>query len=588
MLDFSHPEFQARFDPPDGMLKTVLKDYQRAHIAWMIRREKNAIKGCRGGILANEPGLGKTLMCLATMLAHPVPKTLVVVPANIIDNWIAEMRKHTNIPVEKEVLVYYGTNRQPLLEKVRQTAIRIVITTYGTLLSDTKRSKEGGPFLLQNVFGRVIWDEAHALKNRNKTFTTMMSVVAQRRWIVSATPVMNYPKEMFSYLTLLKFNIDHKKFNMKHEPDLNQLQKLVFPICMMCLKKDVLDIPQKHYNEFAVEFNTVEREFYEALKSYSKVRIGRLLKLYNNAINAKTKNGLRLKTYSDIFLLILRLRQACDSPLLAIENTDRFGAMTISEASQALRYYSTPKALSKECGLCSSAAATLKIECGNQVCARCFEAIRGGCLFCDRPHPESRTMPIKVRSPKRKRATEGDGSSGAYWSSKIEAFFKNHLPQIIRSGEKVMVISQFLGMLDQLTARFQKEYPHLKFVRIDGSVPPRKRDMFLNEFRERTDCPVCFISFASSLEGLNIVEARRVIFFERYWNSKKELQLIDRTHRIGQNKTVQILNYYVRDSIEEKISQLIALKDDQIDVFFGQRNSCAGGDWLSRTVKLVE
>ena len=61
-----------------------------------------------------------------------------------------------------------------------------------------------------------------------------------------------------------------------------------------------------------------------------------------------------------------------------------------------------------------------------------------------------------------------------------------------------------------------------------------------------------------------------MIHYDRWWNASKENQATDRVHRIGQNKNVQVLKLVTRDSLEERIDQLIKSKQALFQKFLDQ------------------
>ena len=591
VMDFSHPEHKAHYFPNIETIKTCLQKHQRKDLAWMLKREKESYKTCFGGILGNDPGLGKTLTCLALIATHVVRTTLIIVPASLIENWIAEIQKHTSIQVDTNVFIYYGANRIKALEKLAcNPDIRIIITTYGTLTSETEKGHKNNDLILLNYnFDRVIWDEAHAMKNKTKkTFRTMKSINAKYRWVITATPTPNYPKEIFSYLKILNLNIKEKDFDMKKKQDILHLQRAIFPICMFRLKEQVLDLPKKNYENVFVVFSSEERIFYDTLRTYSQIRIQKLIQRYHRlGTNSEISRKLRMKTYNSICTMILRLRQACDFPSMTMEGMERTKGKTIIEAVEILKYYSQDKKFEEECILCMNATANVISKCNHRACENCWKLWNGPCPFCRMPI-YARDLHYIEDARKPPDDNYSSVSDDDIYSSKAEKLFREHLPYILNRGEKAIISSQFLKCLAYMQRRFKKEYPHLKFLTIDGSVPPRSRNKLLDTFRNDSNCPVCFISFTSSPEGLNIIEAKWVIIFEKYWNSKKELQLVDRTHRIGQTKQVNIINYFVKDTIEERILELVKYKDEQIDMFFQNKEPQEGENWMAKTIKLLE
>jgi SNF2 family DNA or RNA helicase len=67
--------------------------------------------------------------------------------------------------------------------------------------------------------------------------------------------------------------------------------------------------------------------------------------------------------------------------------------------------------------------------------------------------------------------------------------------------------------------------------------------------------------------GIDLTSANVVIHYDRWWNASKENQATDRVHRIGQNKNVQVLKLVTRDSLEERIDQLIKSKQALFEKF---------------------
>lgn len=583
-MDFSHPEWTCQRLPSDDKITTQLHPHQKMDLAWMIEREGSMYKKCRGGILGNDPGLGKTLTCISLIVTSVVRRTLIIVPANLIDNWIAEFNAHTTISSEN-IFVYYGNNRARVLAAIEQfRKAAIIITTYGALTAETEtKMQKKEPVLLNLAFDRVILDEAHAIKNtKSQTFKMLKYINANNRWVISATPVLNYPKEIFSYLSFLNLDVREGNYNLKSSTDLGKLQKDIFPICMFRLKDQVLDLPKKQYENIFVQFSNEEQQFYDALKTYSTIRVQKLLRKYQS-LNPSSEVGrrLRLKAYNSICVLILRLRQACDSPQLVMHTMERIAGKNMKEGIDILKFYSSDREFKEECHLCMNAIANVVSECGHRACEACWTTWDGPCPFCR--HPVSKQT-LRYCIPPQPRAPEAPVT----FSSKADKFFREHLPYVLGRGEKAIVSSQFLKYLDYLKTRFKAEYPHLEYMTIDGSVSPRSRNQLLDKFRNDANCPICFISFTSSPEGLNIVQARWVFIFEKYWNSKKELQLIDRTHRIGQTKQVFVIHYFVQQTIEEKILALVNYKDDQIDMFLLNKEPQEAENWMNRTVRLLE
>ena len=62
--------------------------------------------------------------------------------------------------------------------------------------------------------------------------------------------------------------------------------------------------------------------------------------------------------------------------------------------------------------------------------------------------------------------------------------------------------------------------------------------------------------------GLTLTGADMVIFMEHDWNPMNDLQAMDRAHRIGQTRTVNVFRLIMRDTIEDKIMNLQRFKEN--------------------------
>ncbi|MEN9468658.1 MAG: hypothetical protein RL630_391 [Verrucomicrobiota bacterium] len=152
-------------------------------------------------------------------------------------------------------------------------------------------------------------------------------------------------------------------------------------------------------------------------------------------------------------------------------------------------------------------------------------------------------------------------------SAKLAALI-DLLEPLMEEGQKVVVFSQFLEMLDlanqSLTAREWKTF------RLDGST--EDRGPLVQEFQNHDGPAVFLISLKAGGSGLNLTSAAYVVLFDPWWNPAVEAQAIDRTHRIGQKQTVFAYRLIVKDSIEEKIRRLQKQKGPLAKDILGEEN----------------
>lgn len=81
----------------------------------------------------------------------------------------------------------------------------------------------------------------------------------------------------------------------------------------------------------------------------------------------------------------------------------------------------------------------------------------------------------------------------------------------------------------------------------------------IESFKEGED-PVFLISLKAGGFGLNLTEADYCFLLDPWWNPATEAQAIDRTHRIGQTRLVNVYRMIARETIEEKVAALAARK----------------------------
>jgi len=96
----------------------------------------------------------------------------------------------------------------------------------------------------------------------------------------------------------------------------------------------------------------------------------------------------------------------------------------------------------------------------------------------------------------------------------------------------------------------------IKFVRLDGSTPIKKRKQAVETFTEDPDVRVFLTTYGAGGVGLNLVAANYVFLMDIGYNPQTEQQAIDRVHRIGQTRPVRIIKMVMRDTIEEVVMQI--------------------------------
>ena len=134
------------------------------------------------------------------------------------------------------------------------------------------------------------------------------------------------------------------------------------------------------------------------------------------------------------------------------------------------------------------------------------------------------------------------------------------LKEVIAEGHKVLIFSSFVKMLRIFRIEFEKN--NILFSYLDGRT--RKRKEQVDNFQNDPEIRIFLISLKAGGLGLNLTEADYVYIVDPWWNPAAEMQAIDRTHRIGQTKSVFVYKAITKDSVEEKILELQESKLDLV------------------------
>ena len=137
-------------------------------------------------------------------------------------------------------------------------------------------------------------------------------------------------------------------------------------------------------------------------------------------------------------------------------------------------------------------------------------------------------------------------------SGKLDSL-RDLLVQIAEGRHRVLIFSQFRGMLD----RIEQELPDLGLTsfKITGSTPSQERQEMTKAFNQG-ERDVFLISLKAGGVGLNLTGADTVILVDLWWNPAVESQAIGRAHRMGQEQAVEVYRLVTRGTIEEKIQEL--------------------------------
>ncbi|GAA6031112.1 hypothetical protein JCM8097_004009 [Rhodosporidiobolus ruineniae] len=630
-LNANHPELKNIWEdlantPPTAVEKAVqpvgltqkLLPFQLEGLNWLVKQEQGPFKG---GFLCDEMGMGKTIQTISLILSdwspsHPKGSTLVLAPTVAIVQWKNEIEKFTK---GFKILIFHGTNRLSNVKEMEK--YDVVLTSYAVLESTFRREQKGftkkGKLLKEDSilhkvkWHRVILDEAHNIKDRqSNTAKAAFALRAHYRWCLSGTPLQNRVGEIYSLLRFVGCDpyayyfckrCDCKSLHwlaakgpctacghsgMQHvcwfnAAVLNPIQyggatsgegqrafgRLTLLLQHLMLRRtkveraDDLGLPPRIVNIRRDYFNEEEEELYQSLFRDVKRKF-----------NTYAHEGTVLNNYSNIFTLLTRMRQMADHPDLVIK----------SKTAEPVQHADADKPQEIiTCRLClDEAEDAVKTACRHIFCRECVRQYLETSLE-HQPECPVCHLPISIDLDQDAVEVDTTGRQGflsridptkSRTSTKIEALLEElSKTRTENKTLKTLVFSQFTSMLDLVARRLQLS--GFKYVRLAGTMTPTARDATIKHFTNDPECTVFLISLKAGGVALNLVEANRCILLDPWWNPAVELQAMDRTHRIGQHRPIQVVRLIIENSIESRILELQEKKSNLAATTLGDEKS---------------
>ncbi|KAM3135764.1 hypothetical protein pb186bvf_012161 [Paramecium bursaria] len=605
----------------------------------------------KGGIVADQMGLGKTIMSIALILSYDqdisteVRKkvkgnltnagTLLIVQLSVFNHWLEEIIKHTSA----NALNVYEYHSKNINQKLDLELYDIVITTYGALRSDYKNNGK----LFKYKWHRVILDEAHTIKGRGTGCAqAAYNLNTDIRWCLSGTPLQNNLDELFSLFHFLKIDTfsDYFWFNnyINKQQSLaekfNLLHRILAPILLRRTKASVysngdqiLHLPPKNHEIIYVEMSEGEYIIYDAFFKGTKHEMNKIL---------GEKQSLK-KDFVHIFSIISFLRQLCDSPYYfynrivkekiskqkqtrtkpQLTNTnlkinvkkkqnpddsidenssdqdssdDQFSEIEQYDWSDDLMLEKQQQEEQQQLQLSQYIEdikqKLIKGEIKDMKCPICLEFVKDkfkitacghfldsscaleyfkqsdNCPTCRRPLnlqkdikelSKSKSAQQKQQKPQQTKIMQFKDKINEQ-SSKIKEVI-NYVKNVESLNEKVVIYSQWLSVLNLIEG--QLRIYSISFCRLDGSMTKEKRQESIKDLRLKT---VILVSLKAGAFGINLTEANHVIIVDPWWNPAVEEQAVERIHRLGQTKPIQIRNFICKGTIEQRVLELHDIK----------------------------
>lgn len=476
--------------------KLEYKQYQYDGVKWCVENETRLYSpgNVRGGFIADEMGLGKTILMIGTFIANYMPRTLIVLPPILIDQWYLQIYKTTG----HKAIIFHGSNKNKItLDQLNNSTI--VLTTYATISTSTfkksaaknetgvsvrggaagdksksekkeakketkKEEKEGKlpvVFVSENLlhhveWNRVVFDEAHHLRNKKTSrYLGAKALKTKIRWLVSGTPIQNKRADFYNLCAMLGLPASFYA-------DSSNILTIARSFILKRTKQQVgIKIPDRLIENNITQWkNSLEHELSQEI--HSKLKFFSINKTIRPRIDMGSEPGQHLA-------LILKARQMCILPSLTTSNLKLLDNTDVNYYNDVYRH-----------------------------------------------------------------------------SSKID----NVVETILKkkgNGNGKLIFCHFRGEIDVIKKRLIDGGME-KVVTFDGRVKNSQRNSILCDKNE-----ALILQIQTGCEGLNLQENYSEIYFvSPHWNPAIEEQAIARCHRIGQNKQVFVERFEMSKFYEEK------------------------------------
>jgi TATA-binding protein-associated factor len=517
-------------------IKAELRSYQQDGVNWLHFLNKYNLHG----VLCDDMGLGKTLqtLCIVAsdhhMRAEEFEKTqapdqrrlpsLIICPPTLTGHWKQEIRQYAPF---LHAVAYAGPPGERGRVRSQLATADIVITSYDIARNDIE-------ILLPINWNYCVLDEGHLIKNpKAKVSIAVKRLASNHRLILSGTPIQNNVLELWSLFDFLMpgFLGTEKVFQDRFAKPIaasrfaksSSKEQEAGALAIESLHKQVLPFLLRRLKEEVLNDlpPKILQNYYCDLSDLQR-------KLFDDFNKKEAKSLQDMAGSADkeakqhIFQALQYMRKLCNSPALVVKEGHK-------------QYAAIQEHLRKE-------GSTIK----NPKHAPKLTALRDLLVDCG----------IGVEST----------NTGAVPTAD-EAV----------SQHRALIFCQMKEMLDMVENTVLKQMlPGVTFSRLDGSVEASKRQDIVNRFNSDPSIDCLLLTTSVGGLGLNLTGADTVIFVEHDWNPQKDLQAMDRAHRIGQKKVVNVYRLITRGTLEEKILNLQRFKIDVASTVVNQQNAGLG------------
>ncbi|PKI84186.1 Mot1p [Malassezia vespertilionis] len=516
-------------------MKAELRKYQLDGVSWMAFLAKYQLHG----ILCDDMGLGKTLQSITLLSskhyerdqrwqathapdATPTP-SLIVCPPTLIGHWVHEIRQYSP---NLKPLMYAGYPAERARLQTQISRYDAVIMSYDVVRNDVEALSAFSWFY-------CILDEGHVISSpKTKTTRAVKRISALHRMILSGTPIQNNVLELWSLFDFLMPGflgteyVFHERFakpvlacrNGKPSAAeqeaatfaLEALHKQIVPFLLRRLKEDVLDdLPPKIIQDVECDLGEMQKRLYDDfVRSKAREHV-------EDALEEEKQDSAPGRQH--VFQTLQYLRKLANHPCLVLDKQDSVQAKMLVQINDTR-------------GTLAGLAHAPKLQALRQLLLDCGIGT------------ERETLSL----------------------SASDAGVAQH---------RVLIFCQMRQMLDVIeNDLFKNLMKSVSYLRLDGSVSTEKRHGIVQRFNADPSIDALLLTTSVGGLGLTLTGADTVIFVEHDWNPMRDLQAMDRAHRLGQKKVVNVYRLITRNTLESKIMGLQQFKMNVANSVVTQQN----------------
>ncbi|GAU97707.1 hypothetical protein RvY_08957 [Ramazzottius varieornatus] len=512
-------------------IEAQLRSYQQDGLNWLDFLNRYGLHG----ILCDDMGLGKTLQTICIIACDHYRKagrkeqnggspviSLVICPSTLIGHWAKEVIRF----VQREHLRPLAYEGSP----AERQRLRKVVKDYSLMVSSYEVVKNDVEFFRSVRWNYCVLDEGHVIRNnKTKTFQSIKQLSCEHRLILSGTPVQNNVQDLWALFDFLMPGLlgTERKFAAKFgkpidaSKDAKATSKEIEEgaLAMEALHKQVLPFILRRLKSDVLKDlpPKIIQDYYCELsplqlrlyEDFAKSKAQR--EVFNSLLGA---NGTSPSS-GHVFQAFQYLRKVCNHPALVLDNRHpQYAEITrdLQRSNSSL------------------------MDINN---AAKFMALQQLLLDCGIGVPAGESADDTVVNPHR-----------------------------------ALIFCQLTTVLNMIEQQlFRIHMPTVSFLKLDGSVPIRERQGIVDRFNADPTIDVLLLTTSIGGLGLNLTGADTVIFVEHDWNPAKDIQAMDRAHRIGQKRVVNVYRLITRGTLEEKIMGLQKFKLHVANSIITQENS---------------